>query len=129
MLKNKILFVDDEYYALDLLKDIFEGEKYEVVTATSAFAALVLLAKTPGILVVIADQNMPGTTGIEFLREVCILWPETTRILVSGGADEHLVQSAIDRGEVHTFVAKPWRAAELVQTVNQCIGASKAGAT
>lgn len=102
----KLLCVDDEPFILSALQRLFRGQ-YEVFTATSGAAALQLLAKTP-VEVVISDQRMPGTTGIELLAKVREMAPETMRILLTGYADLPATLAAVNSGEVYRYVTKPW---------------------
>ena len=108
----KILCVDDEDFVLDSLQGVFPAEKYEFYAAKSGFAGLLLLSKTPGVQVIISDYRMPGMSGVEFLREVSALWPETLRIMISGASDPE-VNTAIMRGEIYKFMLKPWNHNEL----------------
>ena len=75
----KILCVDDEPFILASLLRVLSDADYECLGATSGFAGLQILAATPEVQVVISDYRMPEMTGVEFLREVSTLWPETVR--------------------------------------------------
>ena len=65
------------------------------------------------VAAVIADQQMPGTTGLELLRRIRVAFPGTVRILFTGYADMDLVIRAINEGEVYKFLKKPWEEFEL----------------
>ena len=70
----KILYVDDEPANLTSFKYCFD-ELFDVVTAPSGDAALALMATTP-MAVLLADQRMPGMSGVELCRVVRDLKPE-----------------------------------------------------
>lgn len=57
---------------------------------------------------VIADYRMPGMSGVEFLRQLRAIQPDTVRIILSGQADLDGVIGAVNVGGIHRFIAKPW---------------------
>ena len=60
-----------------------------------------------------ADQGMPGISGVQFLREVKHLYPDTVRIVLSGHTELASVTSAVNEGAVYKFLTKPWEDDEL----------------
>ncbi len=69
----RILYLDDEEHNLTAFKAAFRRE-YEVYTATTASEGHLILNEFD-IQVVIADQRMPGTTGVEFLNQLSRITP------------------------------------------------------
>jgi len=63
-----ILVVDDEPPALDALARALK-EDFCVFTAASASEAMLRLEQEPGIRIILCDQHLPDTSGIEF-------WPK-----------------------------------------------------
>lgn len=63
---------------------------------------------------VIADYRMPTMSGVEFLRQLRVLQPDTVRIILSGQADLDGVIGAINLGGIHRFIAKPWNNDDLI---------------
>jgi DNA-binding NtrC family response regulator len=61
------------------------------------------------IHVIIADQRMPGMTGIEFFESIIPDYPDPIRILLTGYEDITAVVDAINKGEVYKYIQKPWR--------------------
>ena len=53
-----IMVIDDEQMILDMLRDQFEMEQYQVITAKSGEEALQKLTQQPDIILL--DINMPG---------------------------------------------------------------------
>lgn len=103
-----VLFVDDEVKALSMFERAFGG-RFPVRTAASAASALrVLEAEADGLGVVIADQRMPGGTGIELLREVRTRYPDKVRLLTTAYTEIDTLVGAINEGSVFRFVSKPW---------------------
>ncbi|NNL65679.1 MAG: response regulator [Myxococcales bacterium] len=117
---SRILIVDDEEAILETMTFTFEDD-YEVLVADSADKALETLSSSGPVSVVISDQRMPGTTGVEFLSQVYERWPETTRIILTGFADMDATIKAINDGHVYAYVTKPWEPDDLKQVVRRAV--------
>jgi CheY-like chemotaxis protein len=102
-----LLLVDDEESILSSLKRIFRRDGYRVFTATGGIDALEILAHNV-VDVIISDQRMPHMTGVEFLRQVKELYPETVRISLSGYTELQSITEAINEGAIYKFLTKPW---------------------
>jgi CheY-like chemotaxis protein len=121
--KGRILIVDDEPSLLSGLSELFEQE-YDVFTSASAEGALPILERER-IEVVLSDFKMPGMDGLSFLIEVRRRRPEVVRILMTAYADMQLVIRAMNEGEVHRFIAKPFKTAELRTMLRECAGLAR----
>lgn len=105
-MKQTILYLDDDVACLSLFQHTF-GEAYDVRTAlTHAEANRLLSAHRADI--VISDQIMPDINGTEFLREVAQLYPESYRVLITGGTTVGNILPDISTGIVQFFLTKPW---------------------
>ncbi|HEY3836191.1 MAG TPA: response regulator [Bryobacteraceae bacterium] len=112
--KPRVLVVDDEPQILDSIHDLLE-EDFDVVASTDANRALEMLYDAQ-VAVILADQRMPNLTGGEFLakaREVS----DATRILITGYLDIEALIRAVNDGQIHSYVSKPWEPANLKVTV------------
>jgi two-component system, NtrC family, sensor kinase len=107
----KVLFVDDDEANLIVCEAACAGD-FEVLTATSAEAAIAHMRREE-VGVIIADQRMPGTSGIELLERVRIEYPDTVRLLITAYSDVQAAVAAINRGRVRRYLRKPWEADEL----------------
>jgi diguanylate cyclase (GGDEF)-like protein/PAS domain S-box-containing protein len=105
--ERTLLLLDDEDNVLSSLKRLLRRDSYEIFTATNAQAAFEILANHR-VGVIVSDQRMPGTTGVEFLRRVKELYPESVRMVLSGYTDLESVTDAINQGAVYRFLTKPW---------------------
>lgn len=117
--KIKVLFVDDEENNLVAFRANFRKE-YEVITALSAVEAFSLL-ETNAAQIIISDQRMPHTTGVEFLEQTVKLYPDCIRLLITGHADIEVVIEAINRGQVSKFIKKPWDWEKLSMAIDNCV--------
>ncbi|MDJ0788342.1 MAG: response regulator [Myxococcota bacterium] len=116
--RARLLVVDDEEAILETMSFTFEDE-YDVLTAPSAKEGLALLEREGPVAVVISDQRMPETTGVEFLAQVFERYPTTVRIILTGFADMDATIGAINDGHVYAYVTKPWEPDELKRVVKR----------
>jgi signal transduction histidine kinase len=104
----RILLVDDDPLILASTAAILEDAGHEVVDASSAAQALEALRREDFDLV-ITDQLMPGTTGLELARLIQQRLPLLPVILASGYSESPAAEMAsVPR------IAKPFDAAELL---------------
>jgi len=115
--RHTILAVDDERENLNLLSHIL-GDRHRVLQAREADVALGLL-DGHDVHMILADQRMPGMTGVALLEEVRKRRPETVRILITAYPDMDVAVGAINRGQVKRFVTKPYDPSELLHVVEQ----------
>lgn len=113
-----LLIVDDEANVTSSLKRLLRGDGYRILTADSGKQGLELLAVNR-VGVIISDQRMPEMTGVEFLRRVKDLYPETIRIVLSGYTDLQSITDAINEGAIYRFLTKPWEDDQLQDTVRE----------
>ncbi|MDR6944450.1 response regulator [Mucilaginibacter pocheonensis] len=106
-----VLYVDDEINNLNSFKAAFRRD-FNIYTASSAAEGRKILDGNE-IGVIISDQRMPVTTGIEFLESILHAYPDTIRILLTGFSDINAVIDAINRGQVYRYLVKPWQNDEL----------------
>jgi len=113
--KIHVLYVDDEVKNLRSFKSVMRRD-YKVFLAESAMDGKVIL-ENEKIHVLITDQIMPKMTGIEFLEQVKVLFPDPIRILLTGYSDIEAVINAINKGGVYRYMTKPWREEEMKQVI------------
>jgi CheY-like chemotaxis protein/anti-sigma regulatory factor (Ser/Thr protein kinase) len=122
--ETRILVVDDERDALDLLTRVLADCGAEVIAAASAVEALAHIERQPPQLLV-SDIGMPDVDGFELLRRVRALSE------AKGGRLPAIALTAFARSEDRTralragflvHVAKPVEPAELVATVASVLG-------
>jgi HD-like signal output (HDOD) protein len=113
---KRILFVDDNPVLLELYGILLETEsdRWETVVAPDGQTAMELLGRST-FDVVVSDMQMPGMSGIELLTEVRRLHPQTSRIIVSGFADQAVAADSLNC--THLFIPKPFDAMLLKATL------------
>lgn len=101
-----ILCVDDEPRVVDGLA-LHLRRDYQVLTAHGGQSALQLLKERGAPAVIVSDMRMPGMDGATLLKHVKNLYPETTRILLTGETGRDAAVSAVNEGQIFRFLTKP----------------------
>jgi len=114
-----LLFIDDEERVVNALRMLFK-DNYRVVTATSGEQALGMVRRER-FHVVVSDQRMPGMLGVDLLREIKALAPNTVRMLLTGYSDLAAIVGSVNDGEVYRFIHKPWNQDDLMATVGEAV--------
>ena len=118
-----VLVVDDEIGSQDAIRRTLE-EDFNVVTAGSADTArLVLERDHDHIAVILCDQRMPGTTGVQFLKEVRERWPDVVRIVISGYTDTEDIITGINDAGIYQYLLKPWMPDNVLNCVRGAVEA------
>lgn len=113
--KINVLYLDDEHNNLNSFKASLRRD-FKIFTALNAEEGLVI-AQQEDVHVVIADQRMPGMTGVEFFEQLVKFKPEPIRILLTGYSDISSVIDAINKGEVYRFIDKPWNIEQIKNAI------------
>jgi len=121
--RPNILFVDDEQRVLNSMRALFRRE-FDLFLTTDGAEAVKIAADNP-IDVIVADQRMPGLSGIEVLDQVKKISPNTIRILLTGYADPTAVNDSINIGEVFRFLGKPCAPKVLRETLRLAVRATR----
>ncbi len=124
--KLNVLVVDDEPQILTAITDLLEDE-FAVWTASDGDTALKIL-ELQEMAVILSDQRMPGMSGAEFLgaaREMS----DATRVLVTGYSDLDALVKAVNLGQIHAYLSKPWNPLELKVVVRTAADRWRLGRT
>ena len=115
-MKQRVLFVDDEAMLLEMYRLVFEQDqdRWDIQFAPGAKEALEMMEKQP-FDVIVSDMRMPGMSGAELFQEVIKLYPKTSRLIMSGYADQEQIAKCI--GATHQFIAKPFDIKLLKSTI------------
>lgn len=113
----QILIVDDDDSIRQLLSLVLAREGFQTASAENGEEALAVFQRAaPDI--VLMDIRMPGINGIEAMRQMLALRPNTAVILMSAYADLDTALQAIKNG-VFDFIIKPFDLAEIGLLVNR----------
>lgn len=108
---SKILVVDDEQSMRDFLAIMLKKEGHEVVTAGNGSDALKAIQAEIFDLV-ITDVKMPGMDGIEVLKTIKDISPETVVIMITAFATAETAVEAMKIG-AYDYIIKPFKVDEL----------------
>ena len=113
---NKVLAVDDDALVLAALKEQLPPMGFHVTTVDSdTLAREHLKAEIFGIILI--EQNLAGTSGIELLKEAEESQPDATRILLASGISIEEVTEVLNSGLIFRYVSKPWMSNDLHATL------------
>jgi putative nucleotidyltransferase with HDIG domain len=118
--RRRVMFVDDEPFALEVLQRVFEPMRNEwhmefVTTGPEALERMGQLKFDA----VVTDLNMPGMNGAELLEQIARKHPSASRIILSAQADEDLVFQSVNTA--HQFISKTADPRNLVKKIRKLI--------
>jgi PAS domain S-box-containing protein len=117
---RNILVVDDDPLIVELLRRFFLRNGHRVSASTAPSEALGWIKTGERFDLVIADQMMPGTTGIELARAIAD-WAPGTKVLLCSGREDIIDYDEIAAARIETFVLKPFNLTELADTVERLL--------
>ena len=116
-----ILFVDDEATAVKYFQRAI-GQLAPVVTGASVEEGKALLdAHADSLAVLISDQRMPGEFGNELLRYARERYPHIVRILTTAYSELEQTVEAVNQGQIHRYIRKPWDITALRMELKQAL--------
>ncbi len=113
------MVIDDESQIRDLLADILQTTGYECHLAASAAEARELLKKNEFSLV-LSDINMPGESGLDFVRFLAKAYPLTATVMVTAIDDPLLAEDALKAG-VYDYITKPFEMNSVLISVSNAL--------
>ncbi len=114
-----VLFVDARE-ATDALRPLLDARGFNFCSAGSGQEAFDLLTENV-IDVVVSEEVVSGTTGIELLASVRERFPETGRILLSARPSVETILRAINTAEIFRFLVKPCSADEIGAAIHDAL--------
>jgi CheY-like chemotaxis protein len=109
-----VLVVEDEPIIRMNTVAMIEEAGFEVVEASNADDAIVLLESRPEIRAVFSDIEMPGSMdGLKLIHAIRKRWPPAVLILASG----RISPLASDMPERTVFLSKPYAEQDLLRAL------------
>ncbi len=102
---RRVLIVDDEPHAVELLSEFLTAKGYEVVTASNGDEALCKVKEERPHLILL-DVCMPKMNGLEVLRRVREIDQEVGIIMVTAVHEEETGRKALTMG-AFDYITKP----------------------
>ena len=119
--RKAILVIDDEPVVVAVLRDLLEGEGYEVVSATSGPEGLEVFSESDPDLV-ITDMRMPEVTGVDVLEAIRRDSPTVPVIVLSAAASKQAAERVVELDG--QWIMKPWIDEELLGSVRELLPGS-----
>ncbi|CAD7816259.1 Signal transduction histidine-protein kinase BarA [Chryseobacterium aquaeductus] len=119
---KKVLIVDDNENNRKILKRMLERKNIEVEECDSGLKALLLIMDKPQFDVIIMDYHMPIMDGIETIRKMRNIFPDTSHaapyIVLYSSSDDSNLQNACDELEIKNRLVKPIRMKQMYQVLS-----------
>lgn len=118
---KKIMIVDDDPYVRVVVREIFEPEGFEVISAESGYQCLDILADCDFRGVILMDIMMPGMDGWDTIREIIkrgyakgSVIAMLTAVEEPGELEDwrHITEYVID------YITKPFESDEILKNVS-----------
>lgn len=119
---TRILLIDDDAQARDMLRQMLERAGYDVVEATNGREGLQHY-QASAIDLIITDILMPEQDGLETIQELRRLAPEAKIIAISGGGQTGLLDllPIAEKLGAQCTLRKPLRRQEFLAAVQQLL--------
>lgn len=115
---QRVLVADDHQIVRQSVRALLESQGFEITGEAANGLEAVELAQAGGCDVAILDLSMPELDGIEAAREILATSPDTSAILLTVHAEEHIVFNALQAG-IRGYVVKTQAAEELVRAIGK----------
>jgi len=121
-MSDELLVVDDEPQMLIAINETLRRQGYRVTTAGSGMEALLRL-KERYFQLVLTDLRMPEVSGLDLLKKVKTLSPQTPVVLLTAYGT---IQNAVDamRQGAFDYLLKPFSSESLEAVVRRALGAA-----
>ncbi|MBL4636838.1 MAG: response regulator [Kofleriaceae bacterium] len=116
----RVLIVDDNRDVLASIRRTLKRCGFQLTCLDSPQEAIALL-KTEQFDLLLSDIDMPVLNGHEVMSEAQKLQPTMIRVFVTGAGSMDAAVRAINEGEVHRFVRKPFEAQGLRNLLKEAL--------
>ena len=120
---ERILVVEDDERVRNLTVKRLTALGYEVLHASDGIAAIKMFEEGLRVDLVFTDVIMPGgVSGFDVIRRAIELGPQTKALMTSGYTEDIAVDQEQAIGPAIRLLRKPYRQAELKQTIREVLG-------
>ena len=116
---NQILVVDDDEYICETLADVLELNGYDVHTALTGREGVEKAEILP-IGIVIIDIKLPDIDGVELLKKIKTIKPESHCIMATGYADLQTSIKSLNEG-AYSYMMKPLEMEDVLSTIKRAL--------
>ena len=117
--KPTLLVVDDDESNLESIEGVFAKEGYEILLASGGREALELVRKQR-VDVILTDLMMPEMDGLDLLRSIKTVSPESEVILMTAYGTVARAVEAMKEG-AYDFVTKPFKKIQIIKGVRRAM--------
>jgi two-component system nitrogen regulation response regulator NtrX len=121
---DRILIVDDEPNIRQSFSSLLKDEGHSSITAESVEEAIAKISRQP-VELILLDLQLPGASGLEFLRQLRDEPGMPVVLVISGQADIPMALEAVRLGAVD-FLEKPVQPEKLIASVNAALALATA---
>lgn len=118
----KLMIVDDELMARDVLKTVIEENFNQIAVVCEAVNGKQAIEYNrqhkPDIILM--DIRIPGINGIEASRKILEEDPDTVILIITAYDEFSYIQQALDLG-IKGYILKPIKDEEVAEKINKCL--------
>jgi len=120
--KYSVLFADDEYWTREKMKSIIDWDRYNLEFLKPAADGEEVLERTPSEFpdILITDIDMPRINGVELIKKLKILSPDTIVFVISGYKDFDYVKESMKWGAIN-YLIKPVTKIDLIHSLSEAM--------
>jgi len=116
MKEHKILVVDDNKDFADVFCDILKSNHFKAGSCYSGAQSLEMV-RGSSYDIIFVDIRMPDMNGVETLKQLKKIKPESTVIMMTGYAVDELVHKALEE-QASDIIYKPFEIDKVLSLIN-----------
>ena len=123
-----LLIIDDEVEIRKMVQSMTRrSENVESTQSVGDANEARMVMRSRPVKCVLCDYNLPMEDGVSLLKELAHEYPNTRRVLITGGPNDDMMQRAVNEAWVHQVFFKPVESAELIDCLDRLVGHSPIG--
>lgn len=123
MYDGQVMIIDDEQEILDIIKDMLQDSNINAHCYTNPHLAIEEF-KTIAPDIILTDMKMPQMSGLEVLKKIKALDPDTPVLYLSANLDKKTLIESINLG-IYAALEKPFKESHVISTITSAIKISK----